>query len=151
MRAVAAAWESGKLRKNVDAGCSTPHLFMKSRHLLLCSPLLLVAVIRSPGATTASLPSAAVYGKPDSTDDKKDSTKPPFKGMTTTQARHFYGDPDSIGHRDGEELWTYVLNAGETISKSFIPFNFNNKLRYRLLTFKDGKVVDFHWDPPPKD
>jgi hypothetical protein len=125
---------------------------MNSRRLLLCSLLLPVAAIRSPGAVPAPFPAPAVYGKPDTADDdKKDSTKPPFNGMTTAQARHFYGDPDSIGHRDGQELWTYVLNAGETISKSFIPFNFNNKLRYRLLTFKDGKVVNFHWDPPPKD
>jgi hypothetical protein len=124
---------------------------MNSRHLALCSPLLLAPAIWSPGAVSAPLSAPAVYGKADTDADKKDSTKPPFKGMTTTQARHSYGDPDSIGHRDGEELWTYVLNAGETISKSFIPFNFNNKLRYRLLTFRDGKVVDFHWDPPPKD
>ncbi|MGH8094888.1 MAG: hypothetical protein ACREIF_15685 [Chthoniobacterales bacterium] len=89
--------------------------------------------------------------KAKSDDDKKDSTKPPFKGMTKAQALHYYGEPDSIGHRDGEELWTYVLNRGESYAKSFIPFNFKNSLRYRLLTFKDGKVIKFKWDPPERD
>ncbi len=82
--------------------------------------------------------------------DKKDSTKPPFKGMTKAQARHFYGEPDSVGHRDGEELWTYVLNRGESIGRSFLPFG-NVKLRYRLLTFRGDKVVDFRWDAPGKE
>ena len=122
---------------------------------------VLLAVVLATTATRAraatarqdQLP-AEVAGKPaKETDDgdKKDSTKPPFNGMTTAQALHFYGKPDSVGHRDGEELWTYVLNRGENFSKSFIPFNFNNKLRYRLLTFKDGKVVKFRWDAPDKD
>jgi hypothetical protein len=128
-----------------------PFRIMKTP-LVFCLPLLLIVAIWSPGVKSAPIAAAAVFGKPDTSDeDKKDSIKPPFNGMTTAQARHFYGDPDSVGHRDGEELWTYVLNAGETISKSFIPFNFSNKLRYRLLTFKDGKVVKFHWDPPPQD
>ena len=71
--------------------------------------------------------------------------------MTTAQALHYYGKPDSVGYRDGGELWTYVLNRGETIGKSFIPFYFNNRLRYRLLTFRNGKVVDFRWDAPDRD
>ena len=86
--------------------------------------------------------------KAKSDSDKKDSTKPPFKGMTKAQALHYYGEPDSVGHREGEELWTYVLNRAENYGKSFIPFNFKNKMRYRLLTFKDGKVIKFHWDRP---
>ena len=81
-------------------------------------------------------------------EDKKDSTKPPFVGMTKAQARHYYGEPDSIGHRNGEELWTYVLNRAESFGKSFIPFDFKNHMRYRLLTFKNDKVNKFHWDPP---
>jgi hypothetical protein len=81
-------------------------------------------------------------------EDKKDSTKPPFIGMTKAQARHYYGEPDSIGHRNGEELWTYVLNRAESFGKSFIPFDFKNHLRYRLLTFKGDKVTKFQWDPP---
>ena len=119
-------------------------------------PLAMLAAYPGPVARSVtpprqSLEPAAVVGKPakeTDDDDKKDSTKPPFNGMTTAQALHFYGKPDSVGHRDGEELWTYVLNRGENFGKSFIPFNFNNKLRYRLLTFKSGKVVKFRWDAP---
>jgi hypothetical protein len=125
---------------------------MNYRPLALISFLVLGSAVWSEPGVAAPFPQAALYGKDDdSSADKKDSTKPPFKGMTKAQATHFYGEPDSVGHRDGEELWTYVLNRGETISKSFIPFNFNNKIRYRLLTFKDGKVVDFRWDPPDKE
>ena len=124
---------------------------MKTLRTLLLPAATLMLVAWVPGAALAPRPAAALTGKPESGDDKKDSTKPPFKGMTKAQAQHFYGDPDSIGHRDGEELWTYVLNRGEALSKSFIPFNFNDKVRYRLLTFKDGKVVDFRWDAPSKD
>jgi hypothetical protein len=120
-----------------------------------CRSLVAFALIAGLGAglprvISAPQSSAITYGKPEADNDKKDSTKAPFKGMTKAQALHYYGDPDSIGHRGDEELWTYVLNAGETIAKSFIPFNYGNKLRYRLLTFKDGKVVDFHWDAPDK-
>lgn len=92
-----------------------------------------------------------VLGKPQDDGDKKDSTKAPFKGMTKAQALKAYGEPDSVGHRDGTELWTYVLNRGENAAKFYIPFNFNNKLRYRLLTFKDGKVISFRWDAPEKE
>ena len=119
--------------------------------------LALVAAFAGANARAASSrqdSTPAVVGKPAKEaddDDKKDSTKPPFNGMTTAQALHFYGKPDSVGHRDGEELWTYVLNRGEAFGKSFIPFNFHNDLRYRLLTFKDGKVVKFRWDPPGRD
>ena len=125
----------------------------------LCVVLLAVVLATTATHTRAATarqdpPRAAVAGKPaKETDDgdKKDSTKPPFNGMTTAQALHSYGKPDSVGHRDGEELWSYVLNPGETYAKSFIPFNFSNKLRYRLLTFKGGKVVKFRWDAPDKD
>ncbi len=115
--------------------------------------IFLLAAASLPGALPSSGTSAPAHavGKPQDDPDKKDSTKPPFKGMTKAQALHFYGEPDSVGHRDGEELWTYVLNRGENYAKSFVPFNFNNKLRYRLLTFKDGKVVEFRWDAPPKE
>ena len=44
-----------------------------------------------------------------------------------------------------------MLNRGENVGKSFIPFNSNNKLRYRLLTFGNGKVVRFRWDAPRKE
>ena len=122
-------------------------------------PLALASAFTGASARAASLdqtsaPAAVVVGKPAKEaddDDKKDSTKPPFNGMTTAQALHFYGKPDSVGHRDGEELWTYVLNRGEAYGKSFIPFNFHNSLRYRLLTFKGGKVVRFRWDAPDKE
>ncbi len=98
-----------------------------------------------------ALSAVRVLGKPQDDEDKKDSTKPPFKGMTKAQALKAYGEPDSIGHRDGTELWTYVLNRGENMAKFYIPFNFNNKVRYRLLTFKDGKVITFRWDAPEKE
>ena len=125
---------------------------MKPRFACLAAALLAAApppsALALPGAPTP----AHVAGKPkDDDDDKKDSTKPPFKGMTKAQAMHFYGEPDSVGHRDGRELWTYVLNRGENYARSFIPFNFNNKMRYRLLTFQGDKVVEFHWDKPEKE
>ena len=122
--------------------------------LLLAVVLATTAIPTHAATARRSQPPAAVVGKPAreaDDDDKKDSTKPPFNGMTTAQALRFYGKPDSVGHRDGEELWTYVLNRGESFGKSFIPFNFNNKLRYRLLTFKNGKVVKFRWDAPDKE
>ena len=124
-------------------------------HAVLLAMVLAAALIPARATLAGGVqPLAATYGKPakeSDDDDKKDSTKPPFNGMTTAQALHFYGKPDSVGHRDGEELWTYVLNRGESFGKSFIPFNFNNKLRYRLLTFKNGKVVKFRWDAPDKE
>ena len=109
-----------------------------------------VAVLGTPFLSASVDAHPAVLGQKED-GDKKDSTKPPFQGMTKAQARQAYGEPDSVGHRDGEELWTYVLNRGENYAKSLIPFGPSSKLRYRLLTFKDGKVVDFHWDAPNKD
>ena len=104
-----------------------------------------------PPRQAQALPAMHVLGKPQDDEDKKDSTKPPFKGMTKAQALKAYGEPDSVGHRDGTELWTYVLNRGENMAKFYSPFNFDNKLRYRLLTFKDGKVISFRWDAPAKE
>ena len=117
----------------------------------------LAVCLAVPGVSLAlrqagAAPAGHVLGKKqDGDSDKKDSTKPPFKGMTKAQAKKEYGEPDSVGHRDGEELWTYVLNRGESYGKSFIPFAPVTKLRYRLLTFKDGKVVRFRWDAPKED
>jgi len=121
---------------------------MKFSRLLVLPLLALPLTTWTPRCTSAAPPPATFSDKAKSDDDRKDSTKPPFKGMTKAQALHYYGEPDSVGHRDGEELWTYVLNRGESYGKSFIPFYFKNKLRYRLLTFKDRKVLRFHWDPP---
>ncbi|HEY2712119.1 MAG TPA: hypothetical protein VGI60_06355 [Chthoniobacterales bacterium] len=117
--------------------------------LFLALFCLQLAVVLPRTASAKEPPAKSSKAKND--DDKKDSTKPPFNGMTKAQAIHYYGEPDSIGHREGEELWTYVLNRGESIGKSFIPFYYKNKLRYRLLTFKGDKVVKFHWDPPESD
>src|SRR5262249_46495083 len=114
--------------------------------LLFISALTLA--IELPVQILANEPAAKSEKAKKDGEDKKDSTKPPFAGMTKAQALHYYGEPDSIGHRDGEELWTYVLNRAESFGKSFIPFDFKNHLRYRLLTFKGDKVTKFHWDPP---
>ena len=123
------------LRKTVAASC-------------VFSLLIVGTTLPSQRAEAGS--AARVRGTNRDDGDKKDSTKPPFKGMTKAQALKDYGEPDSVGHRDGTELWTYVLNRGENLAKSYIPFNFKNSLRYRLLTFKDGKVIDFRWDAPEK-
>ena len=125
---------------------------------LLCSPFVALAtflvtgICVGPGRAVAQPATHVLSQKKEADDgDKKDSTKAPFKGMTKAQARKAYGEPDSIGQRGGEELWTYVLNRGTSIAKSFIPFGVNSKLRFRLLTFKDGKVVRFRWDAPDKE
>ena len=123
------------------------------RTFLLAVGLATTGVPARAATAHQDRPAAAVVGKPakEADDgDKKDSTKPPFNRMTTAQALHFYGKPDSVGHRDGEELWTYVLNRGENWAKFYIPFHFGDKTRYRLLTFKNGKVVKFRWDAPEK-
>lgn len=121
---------------------------MKGFRLLLLIITAQILAIELPFQVQANEPASQSEKTKKDGEDKKDSTKPPFVGMTKTQALHYYGEPDSIGHRNGEELWTYVLNRAESFGKSFIPFDFKNHLRYRLLTFKGDKVTKFRWDPP---
>ena len=122
---------------------------LKAASFLL--PLILTVTAQVSPAAPAALNPLPLRRPESGAGSQKDFTKPPFKGMTTAQARHFYGEPDSVGHRGGEELWTYVLNCGKIYDKSFTVFNLYNKMRYRLLTFCNGLITTFRWDPPEKD
>jgi hypothetical protein len=79
-----------------------------------------------------------------------ESDKPPFVGMTKTQALARYGSPNSKTSTENGEQWTYVLNMGQFIGKHMIPFFFSTqRLRTGVLIFgPDGRVKNFRWDTP---
>jgi hypothetical protein len=89
---------------------------MKSLRLLLL-PLLvaLTLTVWIPRCISAGQPPATLSDKAKSDDGKKDSTKPPFKGMTKAQALHFYGAPDSVGHQEGRNFGPMFLTGQKTM------------------------------------
>lgn len=74
--------------------------------------------------------------------------KPPFVGMTQSQALARYGEPKTRSVTSKGEQWTYLLNFGEMMGRALIPFNFKPTMpRTGVLTFgPDGRVSEFRWD-----
>src|SRR5260370_39436223 len=56
-----------------------------------------------------------------------ESDKPPFVGMTKTQALARYGNPNSKTSTENGGQRTYVLNMGQSIGKNMIPFSFSSQ------------------------
>ena len=73
---------------------------------------------------------------------------PPHNGMTKSEVLAQYGRPGRAFVDDSGETWSYLLNGGEIIGKSFIPFYIPPRPRYGVLTFgPNGTVVRYHWEP----
>jgi outer membrane protein assembly factor BamE (lipoprotein component of BamABCDE complex) len=76
-----------------------------------------------------------------------DDFKRPTKGMSKTQVRAIYGDPDDVIYTDAGETWTYTSGTG----RAFIPFYgaftrpsvlvliFNARGRLRSYSFNQGR------------
>lgn len=79
-----------------------------------------------------------------------ESDKPPFIGMTKTQALARYGNPKQKTSTEEGEQWTYILNFGEFVGKHMIPFFFSTQhIRIGVLIFgPDDRVMKFRWDTP---
>ncbi len=75
---------------------------------------------------------------------------PPRVGMTKAEALARYGPPKRKTMSEEGETWVYLLNMGEVIGKSFIPFNFKPTIvRTGVLIFgENGRVKKFNWDTP---
>jgi hypothetical protein len=88
--------------------------------------------------------SSALAGKVDESD------KPPFIGMTKTQALARYGNPNHKTSTEQGETWMYILNMGQFVGKHMIPFFFSTQtLRTGVLIFNQaGRVKTFRWDTP---
>jgi outer membrane protein assembly factor BamE (lipoprotein component of BamABCDE complex) len=69
--------------------------------------------------------------------------KAPKVGMSKSQVRSMYGDPDSISHSARGEIWHYWFNKGH----AFIPYNFGYHARMGTFTFNaNGVLTDFNYN-----
>lgn len=129
---------------------------MKTLNIIIAGALLAFA-----GSSPAQTPRTTPRGspKPNATAAPRvgdisnpEAEKPPFVGMTKAQALARYGNPRKRTVTDEGEQWVYVLNMGEVMGKSFIPFNFKPTIpRTGALIFDGaGKVKKFNWDAETK-
>ena len=71
--------------------------------------------------------------------------------MTKDQVIAQYGRPRGINLTERGEVWHYVLNEGEIVAKSFIPFYIPPRPRFGTVIFgPGGRVTEFHWQPDPR-
>ena len=76
---------------------------------------------------------------------------PPHDGMTRGEVLAQYGQPRAINVSDRGEVWTYLLNGGEIVGKSFIPFYPPVRPRFGTVIFgPDERVREYHWQPDPR-
>jgi hypothetical protein len=101
------------------------------------------------GATTVSASPTPAPRRP-AAKKVDESDKPPFVGMTKSQALARYGDPNQKTSTEEGEQWKYILNLGQFIGKHMIPFFVSTQtLRTGVLIFGlDGRVKKFRWDTP---
>ena len=77
---------------------------------------------------------------------------PPRHGMTRSEVLAQYGQPRQRFAEENGETWVYLLNGGEIVSKSLIPFYIPPRPRTGVLTFgPDGRVVRFRWQTAEHD
>ncbi len=90
-------------------------------------------------------------GRASASHDQPDPIEvPPHVGMTKDQVIAQYGRPRGINLTERGEAWHYVLNAGEIAAKSLIPFYIPPRPRFGTVIFgRDGRVVEYHWQPDP--
>src|SRR5260370_36984984 len=72
-----------------------------------------------------------------------ESDKPPFVGMTKTQALARYGNPNSKTSTENGEQWTHGLNMCQLIGKHKIPFFFTTQRPRTAVLFvgPDARVA----------
>lgn len=84
-----------------------------------------------------------------SADDLREEQEntPPYVGMTKGEVLQRYGQPKTAIITDRGERWTYFLNEGEVVGKSFIPFYIPPRPRFAIIFFnQNGRIAEFHWD-----
>jgi outer membrane protein assembly factor BamE (lipoprotein component of BamABCDE complex) len=67
----------------------------------------------------------------------------PHLGMTRSQVRARYGDPDRVSQSGRGEVWHYWFNKGH----AFIPYNYGYHARTADFVFNaDGVLTDFNYN-----
>ena len=82
-------------------------------------------------------------GSSSSSGDSDPSDKHPKIGMTQSQVRDMYGDPDSVDHSAQGDIWHYWFNKGSM----FIPYNYGYHSRTGTFFFdQSGVLKDYNYN-----
>jgi outer membrane protein assembly factor BamE (lipoprotein component of BamABCDE complex) len=111
-------------------------------------PLLVVLIAMGALAAGAASqmppsdhPAAGGIAAPHMEDTVEPSETPPHRGMTRTQVRKLYGDPDNVRGEPAGETWFYFFNR----MNYFIPFYYA-KPRTAMFHFNGaGILTDFQY------
>lgn len=121
---------------------------MKLPLLSLCA-LCAVTVLLNGCETHSSSsgrPASASHEQPDPIEI------PPHNGMTKTEVVARYGQPRAVFVTDRGEVWRYILNPGEIVTKSLIPFYPPVRPRFGTVIFgPDNRVREYNWQPDPQN
>lgn len=110
---------------------------------LVAGGLLLVSLNGCADQGSQATAGGAAAHRQDAPDPKE---IPPRYGMTRSEVLAQYGQPRQRFEEDQGETWVYLLNGGEIVAKSFIPFYIPPRPRTGVLMFgPDGRVVRFRW------